>query len=256
MSILNLVGVQLDIAWENKEQNRKRLVELLVAAKPAADSLIVLPELFETGFSMNSLLASSELSMSKKFLCETSKRFSCSILAGLAVRDIDGRVENSAILFDEMGVEKGSYSKMHLFSFATENEHYIPGAKLVNFNVSGFELAPSICYDLRFPELYRKQVAAGAELFVVIANWPTQRVEHWKALLKARAIENQAFVFAVNRAGKDPANSYPGSSMLLDPYGNILIDAGSEECVIQHSIDRSKLVEYRKSFPVLNDLRL
>lgn len=256
MPVLNLVGIQLDITWENKKQNRQHVAELLAHSKPEPGSLIVLPELYETGFSMNSKLVSEDSESSCAFLAEIARNYSSTVLGGLGILNESGSVENQALLFDADGNIKASYSKIHLFSPAKEDLHYSPGSSIVLHELSGFNIAPSICYDLRFPELYRKQVDAGADLFIVIANWPTQRVEHWKALLRARAIENQSFVFAVNRSGQDPSNHYPGCSLLVDPQGNFILEAGSEEAVLKVTIDKSKLDVYRNSFPVLKDKRI
>src|SRR5690606_6307419 len=116
-------------------------------------------------------------------------------------------------------------------------------------------VSPLICYDLRFPEAFRLATKQGAEMFVVIANWPTARVEHWLTLLKARAIENQAYVIGCNRVGRDPKVVYPGRSVIIDPRGNVLADAGGDPGVISSSIDAAALREYRKTFPALNDIR-
>lgn len=256
MSVLNLVGIQLDISWENKEQNRQHVAELLALSRPAPGSFIVLPELYETGFSMNSKLVAEDSKSSRSFVAEIARTYSSTVLAGLGSFNQSGLIENQALLFGADGDIKASYSKIHLFSPAKEDQHYSPGSNIVLHELSGFNIAPSICYDLRFPELYRKQVVAGADLFIVIANWPTQRVEHWKTLLRARAIENQSFVFAVNRSGQDPSNHYPGCSLLIDPQGNVSSEASSEEAVLKVTIDKSKLDDYRNSFPVLKDMRI
>jgi predicted amidohydrolase len=115
-------------------------------------------------------------------------------------------------------------------------------------------VSPFICYDLRFPEAFRGAVRRGARAFVVIANWPAERHEHWDLLLRARAIENQAFVVGVNRCGSDPRHAYAGGSMIVDPQGGILARAGGEECVISADLDAASLMEYRERFPALGDM--
>ncbi|HKG80277.1 MAG TPA: nitrilase-related carbon-nitrogen hydrolase, partial [Pyrinomonadaceae bacterium] len=117
-----------------------------------------------------------------------------------------------------------------------------------------FTVSPFICYDLRFPEIFRAAVFQGAQLFVVIANWPASRVRHWITLLKARAIENQAYVMGVNRCGNDPKLSYSGHSMIIDPRGEVLADASEVEGVISAEIDAEALAQYRREFPFLNDI--
>jgi len=116
-------------------------------------------------------------------------------------------------------------------------------------------VAPFVCYDLRFPEVFRIAAARGAQLLAVIANWPSAREAHWLTLLRARAIENQAYVAGVNRCGEDPRLRYTGRSVIIDPRGEVLADAGSDEAVITADIDLADLEEYRRSFPALADMR-
>jgi len=116
-------------------------------------------------------------------------------------------------------------------------------------------VAPFICYDLRFPELFRMAVRQGAQLYVVIANWPASRVHHWVTLLQARAIENQAYVVGVNRCGSDPKVAYAGRSLVVSPRGVILADAGGGERVLSAELDLAALQAYRAEFPVLQDMR-
>jgi predicted amidohydrolase len=114
--------------------------------------------------------------------------------------------------------------------------------------------APFICYDLRFPEVFRAAARRGAEIFLVIANWPDRREQHWVTLLQARAIENLAYVVGVNRSGRDPEHVYPGRSMIIDPHGKILADAGGGEAVISAEIDPAEVRNWRRDFPALADM--
>ena len=123
------------------------------------------------------------------------------------------------------------------------------------FTHAGFTVAPLICYDLRFPEPFREAVRLGGEVLVVIANWPSARAEHWTALLAARAIENQAYVVGVNRVGRDPNGAYPGLSTMIDPKGRTIISANGQPTVLHADLDRQTLLDYRRSFPVLEDMR-
>jgi predicted amidohydrolase len=128
----------------------------------------------------------------------------------------------------------------------------VPGEKPVVLSCGEVRVAPAVCYDLRFPELFR---AVRADVWCVLANWPTPRVEHWLTLLKARAIENQAYVIGVNRCGRDPGNEYPGRSQIISPRGEVLADAGDGEGIIQAALDMPALEAYRREFPVLRDAR-
>jgi len=134
----------------------------------------------------------------------------------------------------------------------------ISGAEPVDFEWSGCRVAPTVCYDLRFPELFRRAVARSGravELLAVIANWPVARIEHWSALLRARAIENQAYVAGCNRIGTDPALTYNGHSQIIDPSGKVVADAGGKGTVIRAELDLANLREYRRKLPFLADMR-
>ena len=159
-------------------------------------------------------------------------------------------------MFGPEGRLLARYAKMHLFSFAGEPEHYTPGESPASFAWQRATVAPSICYDLRFPELFREAAARGAEILTVIACWPAPREEHWLALLRARAIENQCYVAAVNRCGHDPSGlAYSGRSQIIDPRGVVLADAGQAEGVIQAAVDLEAQRSYRREFPALRDRR-
>jgi omega-amidase len=166
------------------------------------------------------------------------------------------RPRNESLLFDPDGTQVGRYAKIHRFSFAGEDQHYAAGGTPVRCAVEGWTVQPTICYDLRFPELFRHPSTRGAELICVIANWPITRDSHWLALLKARAIENQAYVAAVNRCGRDPNVEYSGRSQIISPRGEVLEDAGNGEAVIRAEIDLERLHAYRRQFPALDDIRL
>src|SRR5204863_3694256 len=129
------------------------------------------------------------------------------------------------------------FAKLHPFSPAGEHEHFTPGQDIVLFDWHAVKVAPLVCYDLRFPEIFRRAMLRGAQMLIVIANWPASRSEHWKTLLRARAIENQAYIVGVNRIGEDPNASYTGSSQIIDPAGVVLADAHDQRCVITAEID-------------------
>jgi omega-amidase len=193
-----------------------------------------------------------------KFLGQLARENGVYVLAGIVTRGTDGRPRNEAFVFKPDGFYYVSYAKVHLFKHGHEHEHYAPGQDLLNFNwgsKDGCNVAPQICYDLRFPELFRRAAAEGAQLLPVIANWPVARHAHWLTLLAARAIENQAFVAGCNRIGRDGVGlEYAGGSRIIDFGGNVLADAGGEETIITASIDVDALREYRRKLPFLADL--
>jgi predicted amidohydrolase len=238
---VNVLGLQLDIVWENPRANHDKVRHLLTGVEPG--TLVVLPEMFSLGFTL------AELEDRGETVAALAKECRVNILAGLK-RDR----RNEAVLFDANGRELARYAKMHPFQVAGEN--VVPGAEPVVVPCGEFRLAPAVCYDLRFPELFRAAVKRGANLFAVIANWPTSRLDHWLTLLKARAIENQAYVIGVNRCGRDPNADYPGRSQIIGPRGEVLADAGEAEGVVQAELDLPELEAYRQKFPLLDDMRL
>jgi omega-amidase len=253
---MKIIGCQLDIKWEEKEANHEHVRELLQQASPASDSLIVLPEMFATGFSMNvGKIAEEEDRPTQDFLSKIAAEHQSFVLGGVVIRSKDGRGLNQAVVYTPSGGELARYSKLHPFSYAGETEHYAPGTGIETFACNSFVVAPFICYDLRFPEAFRAATRRGAQILAVIANWPAAREDHWLSLLKARAIENQAYVIGINRSGCDPNHSYSGRSQAINPRGEILSDAGSSQGWIQADLDLQELLSYRREFPALEDMR-
>jgi len=190
-----------------------------------------------------------------QFFSNLAKDNKVTILAGI-IENENGNYFNSLIHLDLSGKLISKYRKIHPFSFSTEDKHYKKGKRTVITEIDDWKVGLSICYDLRFPELYRLYGKRRVELIVNIANWPNARIEHWRTLLKARAIENQCFIAGVNRVGNDPKLHYPGLSSLFDPMGNEIISSADQEQVITTEIDRTRVDEVRKTFPFLNDISL
>ena len=252
-----IVGAcQFDIAWEDKGANHARVEALLDANPLPRGSLLALPEMFATGFSMDvAQIDEGAGRASERFLAGLARERELHVLAGVVNRGGDARGRNEAVFFGPDGSERARYCKLHPFSYSGEAQHYAAGKGIVTFEWAGATVAPLICYDLRFPEAFRAAVRRGAQMFIVIANWPAPRETHWLTLLRARAIENQAFVVGVNRCGHDPHLAYSGHSLIVDPRGEILADAGSGEGLARAEIDLSVLEAYRRSFPALADMR-
>jgi predicted amidohydrolase len=253
---VNVLALQMDIAWENKAANYDKVAALLENARPERNALVVLPETFATGFSMNTdTVAEAQDGETGRFLARTAKQYGVCLIGGVAVRGRDERVRNQALVFSPAGERIRYYSKIHLFSPGGEARHYLPGDSPVTFQWDQWTVSPFICYDLRFPETFRQVAAAyQPELFVVIANFPARRVQHWIRLLQARAIENQAFVIGVNRVGGDPCNRYCGRSLVADPQGDIIADAGEAETALAATLELNAVREYRRALPFLDDL--
>jgi len=246
---------QFEIAWENKAENFRKVRALLAAAKPEAGSLFVLQEMFSTGFSMNVAGIAEEASPgTEEFVREIATEHQLYVVAGVVRRNHEGRGLNQAIVISPEGKELARYSKIHPFTLGGELANYARGTQIEFFDWHGLKVAPFICYDLRFPELFRSAAAAKAEMLVVIAAWPNRREQHWVTLLQARAIENLAYVVGVNQTGKDPKFVYPGRSMVVDPHGKVLVDAGAAETIISAEIDPAEVRNWRRDFPALDDM--
>lgn len=256
--MLTVYALQTDIVWEDKCANFAHVAALLVTVPPESGSLVVLPEMFATGFSMNAdrIAEDVDTGITACFLSGIAKQYRCYVLGGIVTRNGEDRPRNEAVLFSPEGVLANRYAKMYPFTPSGESANYAAGNVPVVMEIGALRVAPLICYDLRFPEAFQQAVDRGAEAFVVIASWPVARISHWTALLRARAIENQAYVVGVNRVGVDPAPlTYPGGSIVIDPSGLVLAEAGDQETVLSATLDPAFVSHYRKSLPFLMDRR-
>lgn len=248
--------VQLDPAWERKPENFARVEALLAPVKIPPNSLIVLPEMFATGFSFQlAATVDHEPSETEAFLRALAVRHRATVVGGLVRPGQQGKGRNEAVVFGPAGELAARYCKLHPFTLGGEAGWHEKGENILFFEWGGMVAAPFICYDLRFPEIFRRATQRGAELLVVIALWPTRRVEHWVTLLRARAIENQAWVIGVNRCGSESDLAYPGRSLVVNPHGEIVADAGSTEGITTADIDAQALRQWRQDFPALKDIR-
>jgi predicted amidohydrolase len=248
--------VQHHITWENKRENFARVEALLTLARPEAGSLVLLPEMFATGFTMNSsAIAEAPGHESEQFLAAKAKQFKVFLLGGVVTPHAKGKGVNQCVILSPDGGEVARYSKIQPFTPGGESDNYQAGQEIVVFPWQGFTVAPFICYDLRFPEHFRAATRRGAQLITVIASWPSPRIQHWVTLLQARAIENQAYVVGTNRCGTDPKFNFTGRSLIVGPKGDILADAGNSETVISADLNLDELLAYRRDLPFLADMR-
>jgi predicted amidohydrolase len=247
---------QFDIVWENKPANYSRVEALVAEAKVEPGSLVVLPELFATGFSMNvANCAEAAGGVTDTFLSRLAQKLGAFVMGGVGASGAAGRGRNEAVVYSPAGECVARYVKMQPFTHGGEGKSYEAGNGIVTFPWQGFTVAPFVCYDLRFPELFRAAMRRGATLMTVIASWPVARIHHWVTLLQARAIENQAFVVGVNRVGTDPALTYTGRSLIVNPNGEILADAGGAEAVVSAEVQVEEVRAYRAKLPFLQDMR-
>jgi omega-amidase len=189
------------------------------------------------------------------FFSSIAKEKAANIFAGIIERK-NNLTYNTLIHIKSDGNLVKLYRKIHPFSYSGENDNYNAGSKPAYTKIKSWKIGLTICYDLRFPELYRKYGRKRAHLIVNIANWPDTRIEHWRTLLKARAIENQCYVAGVNRVGKDPKLNYVGFSSVFDPMGKEIVAVENEEKVIVVELDKHYVSEVREKFPFLDDIKL
>ena len=267
-----VIGIQMDIAWEDPAENFRRVAEMAGGALDRVDRsetstgaddkggpgsvprLLVLPEMFATGFSMDAEAVSAFADETRGFLSGLASRLSVFILGGYA-EPADPLPANACSIFAPDGTEVLHYRKLHPFSLAKEDRHYIGGDSLETANLEGVRVTPLICYDLRFPEPFRP-AATGTDLYCVIANWPDKRREAWSTLLRARAIENQAFVLGVNRVGMAGTEPHAGDSVLVDPMGSVVAEAEAyKETVVFGKVDPREVTRVRRRLSFLKDRR-
>jgi len=250
-----IICIQFDLVWENPPANHALADALVASAEPRPGDLVLLPEMFATGFTMDASAAAEQPGgPTRQYLSRLAERHEAYVLGGLATARGSG-ARNEAVLVGPGGQELARYAKMHTFSLAGEGDHYDAGREVVVGRAGDVTVAPAICYDLRFPGLFRAAARRGAEVLAVIANWPADRAGHWRTLLRARAIENQAYVAGVNRCGRDPNTSYAGGSLIVDPRGRALAEAGDEQGAIRAEVDVDALRTWRREFPALRDMR-
>jgi omega-amidase len=255
MQDLRITFVQADQIWEDKPANLKHYEELL---KPvAATDLILLPEMFQTGFSMNtnSLAEKMENSPSISWLKQQAKEKQAAFYTSLIIEE-DGHCYNRGVFVEPSG-EITCYDKRKLFGMAEEPIHFTAGTKEVIVEYLGWKINLQICYDLRFPENSRNGEIDGKPLYdllLYVANWPERRIQHWSALISARAIENQCYVAGLNRVGTDNTGlSYNGQSKLINLFGEELSNLSDTEGVITYGISYLELKQSREKLPFLRD---
>jgi len=254
MSSLTVTLIQTRLFWEDKQANLLMLSQKIAALKEHTE-IVVLPEMFSTGFSMQpALLAETMDGYTVDWMRKTAveKRI---ILTGSLIINEGGNFYNRLIWMLPNG-EYGYYDKRHLFAFAGEEKYYTAGNKRLIASVKGFKINLQICYDLRFPVWARQQSQEVPEydLLIYVANWPERRNHAWKTLLQARAIENQCYVVGVNRAGEDGNNIYhSGDSMVVDALGETLYHKAHVEDTFTVVLQKDKLDEVRKKLPFWKD---
>jgi omega-amidase len=253
--------VQLDIAWEDPGANHARVEQLLARAPVSEGDLVLLPEMFATGFSFNIPKVADSEGRTLEFLRRMAADRGVLVQGGRAAWDGSVARNVMSVWSPRETAVRCEYAKIH--PFPTERDAYTSGETVTTYRWEsvGLTVCPAICYDLRFPELFRFGLLRGAEAYALGACWPNVRQAHWRALLIARAIENQAFVLACNRVGTEPGVlgqtvHYAGGSIVVSPRGDVLGELGDEEGVLSVEIDPSLVRDWRRTFRAWRDIRL
>lgn len=256
MTKLKIALIQMEIKERNKAGNIEHGLELVRQAASACD-VAVLPEIWTTGYSLGRIKEEAERPDGPviKRLSALAAEYSCSLVAGSVPLYHNGRVQNTALVFDRSGKLIYTYSKLHLFGMFNENRFFEQGEGYAPFSLDGVPGGVTICYDLRFPELYRGLALKGAQIIFVPAEWPVRRGEIWRLLLQARAAENQVFICGVNSVGSFKDDVFFGHSMLVAPTGDILAEADGEERIIIQEIDLQAVSDSRRHLEALSDVR-
>lgn len=251
MEPIKITTFQAYLFWENVEKNLQNLSLRLSGLKEKTD-LIILPEMFNTGFTMNvEKCAETMNGRTMHWLYEHAKSYDC-VIAGTLIIEEQGHYYNRFIWMSPDG-SFVHYDKRHLFGMANEDQVFTAGTSRIVLNLKGWKVCPMICYDLRFP-VWSRNLGAAYDLLVYTASWPDKRSSHWRSLIPARAIENQAYVIGVNRVGYDGNEIYySGGSMCISPMGDVVYYKPEDEDLYTFTLNPGDLIKSREQLPFLKD---
>ncbi len=254
---MKIACIQLDVAFAEPKKNFQNVQKYIEKVASEGAELVVLPEMWNTAYALTKLeqLADIEGNQTKKFLSELARTHHVHIVGGSVSTKKGSNFYNTMYVYSNEGNLVAEYDKAHLFRLMDEHLYLQAGNQENVFSLGSIQAGGVICYDLRFPEWLRAHALAGAKVLFVPAQWPKARIDHWKILLQARAIENQCFVIAVNRTGVDPNNQFNGQSMIIAPWGKVLWTGAEEEGYAVIDVDFSEVEEVRTRIPVYEDRR-
>ncbi len=249
---LKVTVFQAYLFWENTDKNLQNISLKLAEGLREKTDLIVLPEMFNTGFTMNAeKLAETMDGKTIQWMEKIARKYECAVTGSIIVKE-DGKIYNRMVWM-QPGGEYKHYDKHHLFGLGEEDKHFTAGSGSLIVELKGWKIRLAVCYDLRFPVWLRNRNAAY-DILLLVASWPDQRSLHWRALIPARAIENQSYVIGVNRVGHDGNQIYhSGHSMCIDPLGNTVYYKPEDEDLYTFSINYLVLEKARRQFPFLKD---
>ncbi|PAE43180.1 carbon-nitrogen family hydrolase [Bacillus sp. 7884-1] len=254
---LKITCLQMDIAFGNPSENYQNAERLIEEAMKENPDIIVFPELWTTGYDLTRLdtIADKGAVNTIDFLKKAAKKYQVHFVGGSVANQGEQGVKNTLLIINNKGHLVHSYSKLHLFKLMDEHLYLEAGEEKGLFELDNRLFGGVICYDIRFPEWIRAHTSKGAEALFVVAEWPAPRLSHWRSLLIARAIENQCFVIACNRSGHDPNNEFAGHSMIIDPWGDVIAEAGATEEILSAIIELDLVKDIRKQIPIFEDRR-
>ncbi|HEU4832870.1 MAG TPA: carbon-nitrogen family hydrolase [Pyrinomonadaceae bacterium] len=251
---MRIAAVQLEITLGQPEANINRARGLLSAAKQQGAEIVLLPELWTTGYDLERAAGLAIHLKSDNEIAKLAREFGV-YLCGSVLEKSGGKFFNAFTIYSPHGELLAVYRKLHLFAPLHEPEFLSPGDAPVSLELPWGKSGLAICYDLRFPELFRSYAVDGSRLILVCAEWPHPRLEHWRTLLRARAIENQCYVVACNAVGCVNETVFFGHSMIINPWGEVLVEAGEMEAILSADLDLAQVDQIRQQFPVLSDRR-
>jgi len=248
--------IQMKIQEKNKTANVEHGLDLLQKAAVGQD-VVLMPEIWTTGYSLGRLEKEAEELEGPvvKKMQEIARISSCAVVAGSVPLLINGKVHNTTVVINKKGEIIYLYSKMHLFGMFREERFFAAGDSFETFMLDGVSCGASICYDLRFPELYRRLALKGAKVIFVPAEWPEARGDVWRLLLQARAVENQTYICGINCVGTFKDDIFYGHSMIVSPDGKIIAEGGSGEQILQGELDFDLINKLRQKLNALDDVR-
>ncbi|ALC91611.1 hydrolase [Bacillus sp. FJAT-18017] len=254
---MKIACVQMNIQFGDVERNYASVENYIKKAAADKADIIVFPEMWNTGYALNQLdqLADENGQRTQNLLSELASKFNVNIVGGSVATKRDGSFYNTMYVANRSGEVVADYDKAHLFKLMDEHHFLNAGQKMNTFELDGIMCGGVICYDIRFPEWILAHVLKGAKIMFVPAEWPATRIDHWQILLQARAIENQCFIVAVNRVGSDPNNQFNGHSMVIAPWGELLLSRQTEEGIYTVDLDLKEVDRVRNAIPVFQDRR-
>lgn len=256
MPKLNISLAQMNIELGDVRKNTATMEKWAVEAARRGSHLVVFPELWSTGYALDRADELSTVLNSGLFtqISTVATQNKISIVGSILEKRGDD-VQNSVSFFNTKGRMMGVYRKIHLFRLMEEDKYLKEGSSPLMIDLPWGQTAFAICYDLRFPELFRRYAIEGAKIVVIPAEWPLARIEHWRALLIARAIENQCYMIACNAAGQTGDTVFGGHSMIVDPWGKVVVEAGEDPFLVSAEIELDAIEDVRSKIPVMDDRR-